>query len=130
MTRTIYILLYTKLAPETKEGRTSGLWEDATDDRTEAEELFRNLPLNHEYYRKELWLKEPNGTRSLLMEEKFDPYATKTGKYKTHVVSKETKPKTDATDPKVNEFYSDIMEGLNKYKCKFNNETEKGKGKK
>lgn len=82
MTRTIYILLYTKLAPETKDGHTSGLWEDVTDDRSEAEELFRNLPLNNEYYRKELWLKEPNGTRSLLMEEKFDPHASKTYKGK------------------------------------------------
>lgn len=67
----IYILTYCKLMPGTPQGSISDLFEDAFTDVAQAERAFNNLVLTREYYRKELWVKEPNGRRRLLKEEKY-----------------------------------------------------------
>lgn len=68
----IYILVYSKVMPGTVEGSISDLWEDAWTDRIAAERGFKALQLNSEYYRKELWMKEPGGRRTLIMEERYN----------------------------------------------------------
>lgn len=67
----IYILLISKLCPGETIGYISGLWEDCWTDRTAAERGFKKMQLSNEYFRKELWVKEPDGRRQLLMEEKY-----------------------------------------------------------
>ena len=67
----IYILTYSMLMPGTPTGYVSDLFEDAYTDRDKAEKAFGNLVLTPEYFRKELWIKESNGKRSLLKEERF-----------------------------------------------------------
>jgi hypothetical protein len=36
-----------------------------------AERAFNKMQLTKEYFRKELWIKEPGGRRKLLMEERY-----------------------------------------------------------
>ena len=67
----IYILTYSKLMPGTPEGCISDLFEDAFTDSVRAEKAFNNLVLTKEFFRKELWVKEPGGRRRLLKEEKY-----------------------------------------------------------
>lgn len=67
----IYILTYSKLMPGTTEGAISDLFEDAFTDSVQAERAFKNLVLTPEFFRKELWVKEPGGRRRLLKEEKY-----------------------------------------------------------
>lgn len=71
MKRTIYIITISKINPGSPEGAVAGLWEDATDELSEAEMIFTNLVLTQEYFRKELWVKDPTGKRRLLKEERF-----------------------------------------------------------
>ena len=71
MNVTIYIITISKIMPGSPEGAVSGLWEDATTDISEAERSFKNLVLTQEYFRKELWVKDPTGKRRLLKEERF-----------------------------------------------------------
>lgn len=68
----IYILTLTTLAPGTPTGSISMLFEDAFTDAVQAEKAFRELALSREYFRKELWVKEPGGRRRLLKGEKFN----------------------------------------------------------
>ena len=67
----IYILTLTKVCPGEPTGYISDLWEDCWTDRVAAERAFKKLELTKEYYRKELWVKEPGGRRKLLMEERY-----------------------------------------------------------
>lgn len=67
----IYILTYSKLAPGEPTGYISDLWEDAWTDRVAAEKAFKSKVLTREYFRKELWVKEPGGRRTLMMEERY-----------------------------------------------------------
>ena len=67
----IYVLTYSKLMPGTPEGFISDLFEDAFTDSVQAEKAFKNLVLTPEYFRKELWVREPGGRRRLLKEEKY-----------------------------------------------------------
>ena len=68
----IYILVYAKLMPGTPSGCISDLFEDAFLDMKTAEKAFKNLILTNEYFRKELWVKENNGRRKCLKEERFN----------------------------------------------------------
>lgn len=67
----IYILTYTMVMPGAPTGMISDLFEDAFTDRVQAERRFKNLILSREYIRKELWVREPGGRRTLLMEERY-----------------------------------------------------------
>lgn len=67
----IYVLTLTKVCPGEPTGYISDLWEDCWTDRVAAEKAFKNTELNTVYFRKELWIKEPGGRRSLLMEERY-----------------------------------------------------------
>ena len=67
----IYILTYSMLMPGTPTGYISDLFEDAFTDVVKAERAFKTLQLNKEYFRKELWDKEPGGRRKLLKEERY-----------------------------------------------------------
>lgn len=67
----IYILTYSMLMPGTPTGYISDLFEDAFTDVIKAERAFKTLQLNKEYFRKELWVKEPGGRRKLLKEERY-----------------------------------------------------------
>ena len=67
----IYILTYSMLMPGTPTGYVSDLFEDAFTDVVKAERAFKTLQLNKEYFRKELWVKEPGGRRKLLKEERY-----------------------------------------------------------
>jgi len=67
----IYILTLTKLCPGEPTGYISDLWEDCWTDLVAAEKAFKNTELNTVYFRKELWVKEPGGRRTLLMEERY-----------------------------------------------------------
>lgn len=67
----IYILTYSMLMPGTPTGYISDLFEDAFTDVVKAERAFKTLQLNKEYFRKELWVKEPGGRRKLLKEERY-----------------------------------------------------------
>ena len=68
----IYILTYSMLMPGTPTGYISDLFEDAFTDVVKAERAFKTLQLNKEYFRKELWVKEPGGRRKLLKEERYN----------------------------------------------------------
>ena len=68
----IYILTYSMVMPGTPQGYVSDLFEDAFTDMMRAEKAFRNLVLTKEYFRKELWIREPGGGRKLLKEERFN----------------------------------------------------------
>jgi len=67
----IYILTYSMLMPGTSTGYISDLFEDAFTDIVKAEKAFKALNLSREYFRKELWVKEPGGRRKLLKEERY-----------------------------------------------------------
>lgn len=67
----IYILTYSMLMPGTPTGYVSDLFEDAFTDIVKAEREFKTLRLTKEYFRKELWVKEPGGRRKLLKEERY-----------------------------------------------------------
>lgn len=67
----IYILTYSMLMPGTSTGYVSDLFEDAFTDIVKAEKAFKALNLSREYFRKELWVKEPGGRRKLLKEERY-----------------------------------------------------------
>lgn len=67
----IYILTYSMLMPGTPTGYISDLFEDAFTDVIKAERAFKTLQLSKEYFRKELWVKEPGGRRKLLKEERY-----------------------------------------------------------
>ncbi len=67
----IYILTYSMLMPGTSTGYVSDLFEDAFTDILKAEKAFKELALSREYFRKELWVKEPGGRRKLLKEERY-----------------------------------------------------------
>lgn len=67
----IYILTYSMIMPGTPSGYVSDLFEDAFVDLKKAEKAFDNLVINREFFRKELWIKEPNGSRKLLKETRF-----------------------------------------------------------
>ena len=60
----IYILTYSMLMPGTSTGYVSDLF-------VKAERSFKTLELSKEYFRKELWVKEPGGRRKLLKEERY-----------------------------------------------------------
>ena len=68
----IYVLTYTMICPGTALGQISGLFENAFTDLMRAEKAFNDMNLNHEYFRKELWVIEPGGKRKLLKEKKFN----------------------------------------------------------
>jgi len=67
----IYILTYSMLMPGTSTGYVSDLFEDAFTDIVKAEKAYKELALSREYFRKELWVKEPGGRRKLLKEERY-----------------------------------------------------------
>ena len=67
----IYVLTYSKIVPGTPEGHVSDLLEDWFDNARDAEKKFNNMPLSPEYFRKEMWVKNSNGVRKLLKEERF-----------------------------------------------------------
>lgn len=67
----IYILTYSMLMPGTSTGYVSDLFEDAFTDVVKAEKAFKTLELSKEYFRKELWVKEPGGRRKMLKEERY-----------------------------------------------------------
>ena len=67
----IYILTYSMLMPGTSTGYVSDLFEDAFTDVVKAEKAYKELALSREYFRKELWVKEPGGRRRLLKEERY-----------------------------------------------------------
>lgn len=67
----IYILTYSMLMPGTPTGYIADLFEDAFTDVVKAERSFKALALSNEYFRKELWVKEPGGRRRLLKEERY-----------------------------------------------------------
>jgi hypothetical protein len=71
MSQTVYILVYSKIVPGTAEGSISLLLEDATTDINEAEKIFKEAPLTQEYFRKELWVRDPSGRRRLLKEQRY-----------------------------------------------------------
>ena len=71
MARDIYVITCTKISPGESVGYIGDLLENASTDISVAEELFKNLVLNKEYFRKELWVIEPGGRRKLLKEERF-----------------------------------------------------------
>lgn len=70
----IYILTYSMLMPGTSTGYVSDLFEDAFTDIVKAEKAFKTLELSIEYFRKELWVKEPGGRRRLLKEERYSGF--------------------------------------------------------
>ena len=67
----IYIILYTMAAPGTPSGQISGLWEDCFTDSVKAEREFKEKVLTPVYIRKELWVKEPGGRRTMLKSESY-----------------------------------------------------------
>ena len=69
---TIYVLTYSMLMPGTPTGYVSDLFEDAYTDSRKAEKAFDAMVLTPEYFRKEMWIKEPNGSRKLLKEKRFN----------------------------------------------------------
>lgn len=68
----IYILTYSMIMPGTPTGQVSDLFEDAYTELKKAEKAFDNLVLTRQYFRKELWIKESNGSRKLLKEKRFN----------------------------------------------------------
>ena len=68
----IYILTYSMLAPGTPAGHINDLFENAFTDMESAERAFNGLVLTREYFRKEMWIKDTNGTRKLLKEKRFN----------------------------------------------------------
>lgn len=67
----IYIITYSMTMPGTQLGYVSDLFENAFTDSVQAYRCFDNLVLTKEYFRKELWVKEPGGGRKLLKEERY-----------------------------------------------------------
>ena len=67
----IYVLTFSKIAPGEPSGSISDLFENAFTDKMRAYREFDNMTLNTEFFRKELWLIEPGGKRSLLKEERY-----------------------------------------------------------
>lgn len=68
----IYIITYSMIMPGTPQGYVSDLFENAFTDSVQASRSFESLQLTKEFFRKELWVKEPGGGRKLLKEERFD----------------------------------------------------------
>lgn len=68
----VYVLTYSKVMPGTPTGYVSDLLEDMFDNPRDAEKKFNNMQLTPEYFRKEMWVKESNGTRKLLKEKRFN----------------------------------------------------------
>lgn len=68
----IYIITYSMIMPGTPSGYVSDLFENAFTDASKAERTFNSLLLTKEYFRKELWIIESNGSRKLLKEKRFD----------------------------------------------------------
>ena len=69
----IYVLTYSKIMPGTPNGYISDLLENAFTDPKKAEKAYNNMPLNSEYFRKEMWtINSDNGTRKLLKENRFN----------------------------------------------------------
>ncbi len=67
----IYIILYTMLVPGSAAGQVSGLWEDCYTDLARAEREFKEKVLTPIYIRKELWVKEPGGRRTMMKYETY-----------------------------------------------------------
>ena len=67
----IYVIVYSMIMPGTPTGQVSSIFENAFTDRTKAMKAFDDLVLNERYFRKELWLIEPGGKRSMIGHEKF-----------------------------------------------------------
>lgn len=68
----IYWISYSKIMPGTPEGMISGLLEDVFTDSVKAEKTFKDLKLTPEYFRKELWVKEPGGRKRMIKYEKYN----------------------------------------------------------
>lgn len=69
----IYVILYSMIMPGTPTGQISSIFENAFTDKTRAMKAFEDLKLDERYFRKELWLIEPGGRRSMIGHEKFNP---------------------------------------------------------
>lgn len=67
----VYILTLSKICPGEPTGFIGDLFEDAFTNQKEAEQSFNGLALSSLYFRKELWLREKNGRRKLLKEERY-----------------------------------------------------------
>lgn len=67
----IYVLTFSKIAPGEPSGSISDLFENAFTDKIKAFREFDNMILTSEFFRKELWMIEPGGKRSLLKEVRF-----------------------------------------------------------
>ena len=67
----MYWISLSKIVPGSPQGFESGFLEDLFSDIKQAEKSFNNLQLTREYFRKELWVKEPSGRKKLIKEEKY-----------------------------------------------------------
>ena len=68
----IYVLTFSKIAPGEPSGSISDLFENAFTDKVRANKAFDEMTLTSEFFRKELWLIEPGGKRSLLKEVRYN----------------------------------------------------------
>jgi hypothetical protein len=72
MSDIVYAVTYSKLMPGTPEGYISDLLEYAFTDISKAEKHFEDLVLTPEYFRKELWACNNNGSRRLIKEKHYE----------------------------------------------------------
>ena len=69
----IYVLTYCKIMPGTPMGYISDLLENASIDLNKAERMFNSMPMDKEYFRKEIWaINEIDGRRKLMKEQRFN----------------------------------------------------------